>query len=72
MVFGNKIVQVWRIYLAACAAAQLEVLLLNSSTEECQFFLTYCIQTLQSMYIVTRWPQQFCSQRDSIVVETPC
>jgi hypothetical protein len=34
MVLRNKIVQVWRIYLVVCAAVQLEVLLLNSTTEE--------------------------------------
>jgi hypothetical protein len=39
-----------RSYLAARAAAQFEVLLLNGTTEERGFFPTYCIQTLQSIY----------------------
>jgi hypothetical protein len=58
--FGNNKGPVKRIYLAASAAVQLEVLLLNGTTEERGFFPTYCIQTLQSMYfIVASWPGQF-------------
>ncbi len=45
---------------AACAAAQLEVLLLSGTKEERGFFPTYCKQTLQSMYfIVASWPGHF-------------
>jgi hypothetical protein len=40
----NGLVQ--KFYLAACAAAQLEVLLLNGTTEERGFFPTYCIQSM--------------------------
>jgi hypothetical protein len=47
---GIKNGPVQKFYLAACAAAQLEVLLLNDTTEERGFFPTYCIQTLESMY----------------------
>jgi hypothetical protein len=40
------------IYLAAGAAAQLEVLLLNGTTEEGGFFLTYCIHTLKACILL--------------------
>jgi hypothetical protein len=40
---GTKNGPVQRTYLAACAAAQMEVLLLNGTTEECGFSPTYCL-----------------------------
>jgi hypothetical protein len=58
--FWNNKGPVKRIYLAAGAAAQLEVLLLNGTTEERGFSPHIASKTLQSMYfIVAIWPGQF-------------
>jgi hypothetical protein len=71
MVFGNNKGSLCRFYLAACAAAHLEILLLNGTTEEGGFFPTYWIQTLQSMYFtVVSWPGKFFILRNGVVGRT--
>jgi hypothetical protein len=53
--------------------AQLEILLLNGTTEEGGFSPTYCIQTLQSMYfIVASWPGQLFFSKEWCCWETLC
>ncbi len=65
---GTKNGPVQKFYLAACAATQLEVLLLNDTTEECGFSPHIASRPLKAcIFIVFSWPGLYFTLRIGVV-----
>jgi hypothetical protein len=64
--FREQICAVIEDLSGSLSAAQLKVLLPNSTMEECKFSSHIASRPFKAcIFIVTRWPQQFFPQRDS-------